>query len=287
MLYDGKQAVPNPVVRLASRFSPGTAHFFHDEKETHLKTIIGAFDTTAQAESASTALINAGVTRDDISVIANNEAGTYAPATTTTADGTTVTGHAVGHDAKVGAEWGAGIGLLVGLSGLAIPGLGWIAAAGWFGGMILGAGTGAIIGGLVGALTHIGVPHEDAVHYTEAVKRGSVLLAVRADDASAQRVADVLNNAGAININERGAQWRQEGWQPEHAINYTGNTAGNAVRNVAVGTTSAVESLEGNIPGIQTGGHDLDGRRDTRGITEKIADTVTGDRIDDKTGQPV
>ena len=99
------------------------------------------------------------------------------------------TGHAVGHDAKVGAEWGAGIGFLVGLTGLAIPGLGWIAAAGWFAGTILGAGTGAIVGGLVGALTHIGVPHEDAVHYTEAVRRGNVLLAVRAEDASAQKVA--------------------------------------------------------------------------------------------------
>ncbi len=47
-------------------------------------------------------------------------------------------------------------------------------------------------------------------------------------------------------------------------------------------------ALPGNkVPGIQTGGHDVDGTPDTRGITEKIADTVTGDRIDDKTGKPV
>jgi len=39
--------------------------------------------------------------------------------------------------------------------------------------------------------------------------------------------------------------------------------------------------------GIQTGGRDIDGTRDTRGITEKAADAVTGDRIDDKTGKPV
>lgn len=41
------------------------------------------------------------------------------------------------------------------------------------------------------------------------------------------------------------------------------------------------------VPGIQTGGHDADGTPDTRGITEKVADTLTGDRIDDKTGKPV
>jgi hypothetical protein len=39
--------------------------------------------------------------------------------------------------------------------------------------------------------------------------------------------------------------------------------------------------------GIQTGGHALDGTPDTRGITEKMADAITGDRIDDKTGKPV
>ncbi|AIE85383.1 hypothetical protein [Fimbriimonas ginsengisoli] len=41
------------------------------------------------------------------------------------------------------------------------------------------------------------------------------------------------------------------------------------------------------VPGIQTGGHDVDGSPDTRGITEKAADALTGDRIDDKTGKHV
>jgi hypothetical protein len=31
----------------------------------------------------------------------------------------------------------------------------------------------------------------------------------------------------------------------------------------------------------------VDGTPDTRGIAEKSADAVTGDRIDDKTGKPV
>jgi len=42
-----------------------------------------------------------------------------------------------------------------------------------------------------------------------------------------------------------------------------------------------------NVPGIQTGGRNDDGTPDTRGITEKAADAVTGDRIDDKTGRPI
>ncbi len=233
-----------------------------------MKTVIGAFDSSAQAEKASQDLVFAGIIRDDISIVANNEGGRYAPITETTTDGT-VTGHAVGRDAIVGAEWGAGIGLLVGLTGLAIPGLGWIAGAGWLMGTLMGAGTGAVIGGLVGALTHVGVPHEEAVHYTEAVRRGSVLLAVRASDEMAQRCAEILQSDGAIDIGERGAQYRQEGFVPS--------------------PVGAVESVEGSLPGIQTGGHAVDGSGapDTRGILEKTADTLTGDRIDDKTGRPV
>lgn len=59
-------------------------------------------------------------------------------------------------------------------------------------------------------------------------------------------------------------------------------------REARVAANKVDNALPGNkIPGIQTGGHDIDGTPDTRGITEKIADKVTGDRIDDKTGKPV
>ncbi len=42
-----------------------------------------------------------------------------------------------------------------------------------------------------------------------------------------------------------------------------------------------------NVPGVQTGGRAMDGTPDTRGIMEKSADAVTGDRTDDKTGKSV
>ncbi|RYG87936.1 hypothetical protein EON77_01385 [bacterium] len=42
-----------------------------------------------------------------------------------------------------------------------------------------------------------------------------------------------------------------------------------------------------DAPGVQTGGYAQDGSPDTRGIMEKIADTITGDKVDDKTGKRV
>ena len=61
------------------------------------------------------------------------------------------------------------------------------------------------------------------------------------------------------------------------------------VSNAAYNAEAKTENTLGmnGIPGTQTGGHDIDGTPDTRGITEKISDAVTGDRIDDKTGKPV
>ncbi len=64
-----------------------------------------------------------------------------------------------------------------------------------------------------------------------------------------------------------------------------------ATRVGAAADTAAthVTHPEGYVPGVQTGGHAIDGSGapDTRGIMEKAADAVTGDRIDDKTGRPV
>lgn len=216
-----------------------------------MKTVIGAFNDSTTAERAMQDLVSQGIARDDISLVANNEGGRYAPV----AETSNGNGSAIATDAVVGAEVGAGVGLLIGLTGLAIPGLGWIAGAGWLMATLMGAATGAVVGGLVGALTSVGVPEEDAVRYSTAVQQGSLLLAVRASDADASRVASILDRDGAINVDEKLGDYR-------------------------TGTFN-------HVPGIQTGGHAVDGTPDTRGVTEKVEDAVTGDRYDDKTGKRV
>jgi uncharacterized protein (TIGR02271 family) len=200
-----------------------------------MKTIVGLFDDMGEAKQAALELERAGVAHNDISLVANNEGGRYVPTdSTATTASTESTGHAIGDDAKTGAKIGGVAGLLIGLTGLAIPGLGWIAGAGWLMGMILGAGTGAVIGGLVGALTSVGVPEEDATHYHEGVRRGGTLVAVKADDAMAHRVAEILGSNGAVNVDERAAQYRQEGFVPSSV----GTTAAATAPTAATATTA-------------------------------------------------
>ena len=75
-----------------------------------------------------------------------------------------------------------------------------------------------------------------------------------------------------------------------------GGIAGAAASGAAVNAVDRVDNddtvtglgaHESRRDGIQTGGTDYDGTPDTRGVSEKVADAVTGDRIDDKTGKPV
>jgi len=56
-------------------------------------------------------------------------------------------------------------------------------------------------------------------------------------------------------------------------------------RNPAIDATTIPTG--NTTPGVQTGGRTADGAPDTRGVMEKAADAITGDRIDDKTGKRV
>ncbi len=173
-----------------------------------MKTVVGLFDDFATAKSAALEVERLGITHNDVSVLANNE--TEAHGANVAAEGHGM-GHAITKDAGVGAEIGGVLGLIAGLGLFAIPGLGWVAGAGWLAGMFTGAGVGAVIGGLIGVLVGAGVPNEHAAYYNEGVRRGGTIVAVRADDTNANSIAQTLSSFGAVNIEERGSLYRNEG----------------------------------------------------------------------------
>ena len=109
------------------------------------------------------------------------------------------------------------MGCIGGLGLLVVPGLGPIVAAGWLGSTIVGALSGAAVGGatggLVGALTHAGVDEADANVYAEGVRRGGSLVSARVSDDLAATARDILDsNDRAVNLHDRGGDYRREGW---------------------------------------------------------------------------
>jgi hypothetical protein len=177
------------------------------------KTIVGSFDNSRAAHRAAQALIDDGFMQQDISVVASNILGDYTPdgrplwAEETSEETAAETG------AVAGGVLGGAAGLTASLVGLAIPGLGPIVAVGPLIAMLTGAGAGAVAGGLIGALTHSGVPKEHATFYAESIRRGGALVTLRADESRAKRAAEILRKRGAIDLDERVMRWRDSGWR--------------------------------------------------------------------------
>ena len=174
------------------------------------KTVVGLFNNMAEAQNVVRDLTAAGIERDDIGFMANEKQ--VVPTDADSTEGSNVASGALA-GAGTGAAIGGVAGLALALAPLAIPGIGPIVAAGPIAAALTGAGLGAVAGGLIGGLTRLGVPEEHAHYYAEGVRRGGILVTVDADD---QREADaavaILRRHGAVDIDERATQWRNQGW---------------------------------------------------------------------------
>ena len=161
--------------------------------------VSAVFDSHSQAESAVRELREAGARDSALSVIARRDenGGDYGDAST----------HEVkekGEGLVKGALGGAGVGALLGIAALAIPGVGPLAAAGAIAStalpeaVALGAGAGALAGGLTGILTKHGVSEEDAKYYEGRINDGGVFVSVDTSDAaiSADSAREILQRNG-------------------------------------------------------------------------------------------
>ncbi|MCB0078570.1 MAG: YsnF/AvaK domain-containing protein [Anaerolineales bacterium] len=186
------------------------------------KTIVGLYNSYDEANRVRDALVNAGVDRADISVLAANSDERYSEYVDRTLteddyDAYRTTNAADDSSAVEGAVAGGLIGGVgAALLAILVPGLGTLAASGWLVAGLVGLAGGAIAGGLLGALVDAGINEEDAVVYSEGVRRGYVLVSVRADDANAQNVATLMNQHGALNVDQRADYWRSEGWDDNY-----------------------------------------------------------------------
>jgi hypothetical protein len=168
------------------------------------KFTIGIFASREDAEKAINTLhTTLDIETDDISYIFRNthgdvqEVSADAIASDTPAEG-----------AEKGAAIGAGVGALAGIAAVAgaIPVVGPLFAAGPLaaalgltgavGTTVAGAATGAVAGGLIGALVNLGVGEESAQRYADRVHAGDVLVSAYADEE--KNVHQVFVDCGAL-----------------------------------------------------------------------------------------
>ena len=159
--------------------------------------VFGIYPSVAAVDSAVDQLKMANFRNDDISVLMPSKEGSrnFAHEKSTKSPEGATTG------AATGAILGGGLGWLVGLGALAIPGVGPFVAAGPIMAALAGAGVGGTVGGITGALIGLGIPEYEAKRYAEFVNGGGILLSVHVGDSEwATRAKDLLERTGAKDI---------------------------------------------------------------------------------------
>lgn len=89
--------------------------------------------------------------------------------------------------------------------------------------------------GFWGSLKELFMPDEDRYAYSEGLNRGGTMLSVTTDEAHVQKVYDILEQQGSVDLDEREATWRKEGWS-----GYQAGAAGGTTALRAEGATEAV-----------------------------------------------
>lgn len=185
-----------------------------------MKTVVGLFDSLGEAQSATRDLIAAGYSRDDIGVLASDATGEWSRYKTTlegaapmsTLEGAAPASEELGSGVGKGTVVGGLGGLLVGLTELAIPGIGWLAAAGTVATTLLGAGMGAAAGGLFTEVEKLGVPKDKTGYYAEALRKGGTLVLVRLAEEQVDEAMAIMERHQAVDIEQRAEKWRASGW---------------------------------------------------------------------------
>jgi len=158
-----------------------------------MKSVAGLFRDPSEAEVAVHDLELAGFRRSDISVVVRKRSESEAGTDTEDASGT-----------MKGAAIGGFAGAFLSLAALALPGIGPVLAAGPIAAVLSGAGVGAATGGIISALTHVGIPEQEAESWAQAVREGGTLVVVHARQDTSDRAQSVLDRHGAVKVDTGG-----------------------------------------------------------------------------------
>lgn len=83
----------------------------------------------------------------------------------------------------------------------------------------------------------------DCVTYKEAFRRGAYSVSVTTvNEAKTEDAQRILNEAGAVDVDARSAQWRQEGWKPEIETDAGSAAAGKGT--LEAGETQKIQEIE-------------------------------------------
>jgi uncharacterized protein (TIGR02271 family) len=130
---------------------------------------------------------------------------------------------------------------------------------------------------LINDLENAGVPRSDAHAYAEGVRRGGSVVAVECDDDEVERVIDILDDDGLLDLDEQQTTWRSEGWQGHDTSTSGGMTGG--LGAAAAGLAGSLTGSSGTSRTDMGAGDDVTGSPDITRARTDTAGVSTGDEV--------
>jgi stress response protein YsnF len=107
--------------------------------------------------------------------------------------------------------------------------------------------------GFFEALGDLFMPDEDRYSYAEGLRRGGYLVSLNTTAANRERVLDILDDEGTVDMDSREETWRSEGWQGYEAsapttrasaLSETGRGFSDTTPSLDTGSEDAIEVVE-------------------------------------------
>jgi hypothetical protein len=177
-----------------------------------MQSIVGIFNSLADARRAGAILNSLGIAEDKISVLSphTSETDIEAVVPTTEAEQPGM-GRALG--GAVGGALGVASGMHAGAvaASILVPGVGPVLAIGLIGAALFGAGgaaAGALAGGALEEGIDDGLPRDELYVYEDALRRGrSIVIAFADDEQIAENARAALMQAGAETVDAAREEW--------------------------------------------------------------------------------
>ncbi len=175
------------------------------------RIVVGVFDAPRRAERALHELRSARFSPERVAVIVGDTREARLLAEQTSIGD----GEAAGAGMLLGGFTGGLLGWLVGISTLAIPGVGPVVVAGALAATVGGAAVGVAAGKLAGALVDHGVPEAEARGYEGQLGGGAILLiAETSGDEETQRTYILFERHGSATVRFYARNGERPTWAP-------------------------------------------------------------------------
>ncbi len=174
--------------------------------------VAARFDTFDAAQTAAFSLMEAGVASDNLHTFFVNPPGSH--------DRYPLGGDRVADPGSRGAPQGTLVGIAIfGIAGAVLGGI--VAAVSGIGPVAIaaGAGVGAYIGSLLGAMNRLGKSHPAQTGARAQAARGSegrqsgVVLAAHVEPEQEKRIAGLLRDAGGVEVERARGRWHDGKWE--------------------------------------------------------------------------